>query len=194
MTLETQGILKSMLPHWGDKYPGAQPVTLEYASPAYEETWELWFSWVWFFRRNRCTLSWTWKKNTFFSVPLTEVSHPIFVFKWTEPVGGYSGQHSWPRYPQELKTPHAEFLMFLQMFPGKTNYKKATKGLLQELQSSDYRMLAKKAQHCRSLPILAPRWREVRVHYHRIRLLPSFRFQLQKFLGTASGQQSLWKW
>lgn len=37
-------------------------------------------------------------KDTLFSLLVSEVSQPIFSFKWTDPVRGYSGQHTWTLY------------------------------------------------------------------------------------------------
>ena len=81
-------------------------------------------------------------EDAFLSLLLAEVSQPVFAFKWTDPVRGYSGQHTWTRFSQDLKLLNADFLCF--------------KRLLQELQTLGYKKKSsKKAQFCRRLPILA---------------------------------------
>lgn len=43
-------------------------------------------------------------KDAFFSIPLSEVSQPLFAFEWQEPgVGGRKGQLTWTRLPQGFK-------------------------------------------------------------------------------------------
>lgn len=68
-------------------------------------------------------------KGVLFSLLVEEVSQLIFAFKWVDPVGGYSGQHTW--LPQNLKTQNADFWPFYQRFSGKIDYRRAIEGLLQ---------------------------------------------------------------
>jgi hypothetical protein len=42
-------------------------------------------------------------KDAFFSLPLAEVSQPIFAFEWTDPEEGFSGQLTWTRLPHGFK-------------------------------------------------------------------------------------------
>jgi hypothetical protein len=42
-------------------------------------------------------------KDALFSLPLAEVSQPIFAFEWTDPEEGFSGQLTWTRLPQGFK-------------------------------------------------------------------------------------------
>jgi hypothetical protein len=42
-------------------------------------------------------------KDVFFSLPLAELSQPIFVFEWTDLEEGFSGQLTWMGLPQWFK-------------------------------------------------------------------------------------------
>lgn len=48
-------------------------------------------------------------KGTSLNLPLAEVSQPIFAFDWVDPEGGYAGQLTWTRLPQEFKNSHTLF-------------------------------------------------------------------------------------
>jgi hypothetical protein len=47
-------------------------------------------------------------KDAFFSIPLSEISQPLFAFEWHED-GGQSGQLTWTRLPQGFKNPPTLF-------------------------------------------------------------------------------------
>lgn len=42
-------------------------------------------------------------KDAFFSIPLAPVSQPIFIFEWTDPEAGFSGQLTLTQLPQGFK-------------------------------------------------------------------------------------------
>lgn len=52
--------------------------------------------------------------------------------------------------PQDLNALNADFWPFRRRFSGKRDYKKATEGMLPELETLDYQMPTKKAQLCTS--------------------------------------------
>ncbi|KAM8812611.1 LOW QUALITY PROTEIN: putative G-protein coupled receptor 149 [Rhynchonycteris naso] len=64
-------------------------------------------------------------KGTFFSIPLSPVSQPIFAFEWIDPEAGISGQLTWTRLPQGFKNSltlfdealHQDLLAFHQKYP-----------------------------------------------------------------------------
>jgi hypothetical protein len=102
-------------------------------------------------------------KDAFFSLPLAEVSQPIFAFEWTDLEEGLSGQLTWTRLPQGVKNSPTLFdealsqdlIAFRAGHPGvddllsvaetKTDCREATEDLLKETR---VRVSAKKAQLC----------------------------------------------
>jgi hypothetical protein len=42
-------------------------------------------------------------KNAFFSLPLAELSQPLFAFEWQDQEKGFNGQLTWTRLPQVFK-------------------------------------------------------------------------------------------
>nr|XP_036867633.1 uncharacterized protein LOC118971162 [Manis javanica] len=111
-------------------------------------------------------------KDAFFSIPLSEVSQPLFAFEWQEPGGGRKGQLTWTRLPQGFKNsptlfnealsqdlepfrrshPRVTLLQYvddlLLATETREECEEATGNLLAELGELGYRASAKKAHIC----------------------------------------------
>jgi hypothetical protein len=111
-------------------------------------------------------------KDAFFSLPLAEVSQPIFAFEWTDLEEELSGQLTWTRLPQGFKNSptlfdealsqdliafraeHLEIVLLqyvddlLLAAENKTDCRRATEDLLKDLGDKGYHVSAKKAQLC----------------------------------------------
>jgi hypothetical protein len=111
-------------------------------------------------------------KYAFFSLPLAEVSQPIFAFEWTDSEEGLSGQLTWIRLQHGFKNSPTLFdealsqdlIAFRAGHPGvvllqyvddlllvienETYCREATENLLRDLGNEGYSVSAKKAQLC----------------------------------------------
>jgi FMN phosphatase YigB (HAD superfamily) len=109
-------------------------------------------------------------KDAFFSLPLAEVSQPIFAFEWTDLEEGFPGQLTWMRLPQGFKNSSTLFdealtqdlIVFRAKHPGvvllqyvddlllaaetKNECREATEDLLKDLGGKVYCISDKKAQ------------------------------------------------
>jgi hypothetical protein len=158
-------------------------------------------------------------KDAFFSLPLAEVSQPIFALEWTDPEEGLSGQLTWTRLPQGFKNSPTlsdealsqDLLAFRAEHPGivllqyvddlllaaetKTDCREATEDLLKGLGDKEYRVSAKKAQFCTPwlLDLTQEKWTLSKGRSEAILkiLPPRTKRQVREFLG-AVGYCWLW--